>query len=309
MRQEADHTWIKAEAKRQGFLACGIATAGFLQKEAYQLDNWLKRRKQATMSYMARNLDKRLDPRKLVPGATSVISLLYNYAPKKDFFATKKLKVARYAYGQDYHPVVRARLRRLFDSMVMRFGDIQGRYFVDSAPVHERAWAQRAGLGWIGRNTLLLRKGVGSFFFIAEIICDLPLAADLPAADHCGSCQACVDACPTQALSLDGQMDPARCLSYQTIEHRGPLRPEGASLPREGWIFGCDRCQEVCPWNRFATPHTDQHLQPLQKVLKLPTTHDKLDNNTFDTQYKHTALHRAGWNRLKENISLAQQKP
>ena len=257
MKPETKAKWIKSEAARLGFLACGIAKAEFLEEEAPRLAEWLQESRHGKMTYMERNAEKRLDPRKLVPGARSVISLLYNYAPEVDIFRNRSLKVARYAYGEDYHVVVRSKLKQLFAAMQAKIGQIEGRVFTDSAPVHERAWAQRAGLGWMGRNTLLLRKGVGSFFFLGEIICDLSLPADRPATDHCGSCRACVDSCPTEALSLDGKMDARRCISYLTIELKEDMPSEVDEKQLSGWVFGCDICQEVCPWNRFAQPHKE----------------------------------------------------
>ena len=302
MSPDQSSFWIKQEAQRQGFLACGIARATFLEEEAPQLVRWLQEGRHGEMAYMEKHLDKRLDPRLLVPGARSVISVLYNYAPKRDLFAGKSVKVARYAYGEDYHYVVRDRLYALLASIRRQMGNIDARVFTDSAPVHERAWAQRAGLGWIGRNTLLLRKKVGSFFFLGEIICDLVLEADAPATDHCGTCTACVDSCPTQALSLTGEMEARRCLSYLTIELREDLPVEVDREAMEGWAFGCDICQEVCPWNRFAEPHNSPRLEPLEALLGLADTCQEMDATDFRKTFGHSALNRAGQQKLAQTI-------
>ena len=306
MKPEARSQWIKEEANRLGFLACGIAKADFLAEEASKIKQWIAQGRAGEMSYMTRNLDKRLDPRRLVPGAKSLIVLLYNYSPPKDLFTQKSLKIARYAYGADYHYVLRAKLQELFAQIRKKMGHIEGRVFTDSAPVHERAWAERAGLGWIGKNQLLLRKGVGSFFFIGEIICALELAYDAPATDHCGSCRACVDSCPTEALFLNGEMDPRRCISYQTIERKTPstLKAEEQS----GWIFGCDICQEVCPWNRFSVPHTDPQLEPLEGLANLPEQLEEMSKSTFDQKFGGSPLQRAGYDKLRHNIQQAQRQ-
>ena len=299
--------WIKQEALSLGFLACGIAKADFLEEEAPRIEKWISRGRQGEMHYMSKHIEKRLDPRRLLPGAKSVISLLYNYSPSQDLFKDKKLKIARYAYGEDYHRVLREKLSLLFSRMRTQIGEIEGRVFTDSAPVHERAWAVRAGLGWIGRNALLLRKGVGSFFFIGEIISDLALVADTPTMNHCGSCRACVDSCPTDALSLSGEMDPLRCISYQTIERKTPS--DLSAEEQAGWVFGCDICQEVCPWNRFSLPHKEPRFTPLNDLDQLPEVCEDMSEETFNTTYAHSALQRAGHQKLKHNIQQAQQKP
>lgn len=297
--------WIKQKAQNLGFLACGVAKAAFLEEEAPRLERWIRKRRHGKMTYMARHTEKRLDPRRLLPGAKSVISVLYNYTPVANLFQKKKLKIARYAYGEDYHQVVRAKLRQLLQAMRTQMGDISGRVFVDSAPVHERAWAQRAGLGWIGRNTLLLRKGVGSFFFLGEIICDLVLAEDAPATDHCGSCRACVDSCPTDALSLNGEMDASRCISYLTIELKEEIPTEISPKALSGWVFGCDICQEVCPWNRFAVPHTEPRFAPLEGLEQLPERCKSMPSDNFDKAFARSALQRAGHRKLSQNIQRA----
>ena len=297
--------WIKQEAKRRGFLACGISEAVFLEEEAARLSRWLQRDRHGEMAYMAKNIDKRLDPRRLVLGARSVISFLYNYAPQADLFADKDAKIARYAYGEDYHYVLRDKLHAFLSAMRKKIGDISARVFVDSAPVHERAWAQRSGLGWIGRNTLLLRKGVGSFFFLGEIICDLPLLADGPATDHCGDCTACVDSCPTQALSLTGEMDARKCISYLSIELQGDMPAEVKKEHLSGWVFGCDICQEVCPWNRFSRPHAESLFTPLVGLDALPTRCQEMSEEDFQRDFSRSAVQRAGRHKLAQNVQRA----
>ena len=232
------HTaFIKAKASQLGFSYCGIAQARFLEEEAPRLEEWLKRGYQGKMGYLENHFDKRLDPTLLVPGAKSVISLVYSYYPKRDLFAGDDLKVAKYAYGEDYHTVIREKLKALLEAMRGEIGDIGGRVFVDSAPVMERAWAQQAGAGWIGKNSLLLNRGMGSFFFLAEIIIDAELDYDTPVGDYCGTCTACMDACPTDAISQPYTVDGSRCISYFTIELKEQI-PAEMQGKFENWVFG-----------------------------------------------------------------------
>ena len=305
MNSDKQAQWIKEEAARIGFLACGIAKAEFLEEEAPRLEHWLQKNRHGKMAYMARYKEERLDPRRLVPGAKSVISLLHNYSPVVDLFKDRPLKVARYAYGEDYHFVLQEKLRQLLGAMREKIGQIEGRVFTDSAPVHERAWAKRAGLGWIGRNTLLLRKGVGSFFFLGEIICDLELPTDLQATNHCGSCTACVDHCPTEALSLTGEMDARKCISYLTIELKEDMPDSVRKEQLAGWVFGCDICQEVCPWNRFSQPHTEPRLSPLSGLEQLLSSCEKISEKDFKARFARSALLRAGRDKLQKNIHRA----
>ena len=270
-QQEAYSTFIKEEAKALGFLSCGIAKAGFLEEEAPRLEQWLHQGRHGEMHYMENHFDKRLDPTKLVPGAKSVVSLLLNYhSPEKQSDPTAP-KISTYAFGQDYHKVIKDKLYLLLARIRDRIGEVDGRVFVDSAPVMDKAWAAKAGLGWVGKNTNLIAKQVGSFFFIAEMILDLELAYDLPVADHCGSCTACIDACPTQALTAPYQIDGSKCISYATIELKNAI-PDHFKGKMDGWMFGCDVCQTVCPWNRFSTPPNETAFAPTAELLELKKT-------------------------------------
>ena len=300
--------WIKREAAALDFLDCGIAEATFLDDKAPLLLRWLAEQRHGEMTYMSRNIEKRLDPRKLVPGARSVISVLFNYYPQQDLFRDQSVKIAKYAYGTDYHKVVKDRLHLLLNRIRTVMGEVQGRVFVDSAPVEERAWAQRAGIGWIGRNTLLLNKKAGSYFFLGEIICDLPLAYDQPVASHCGSCTACVDACPTHALSVDGTIDARRCISYLTIELKDDIPKEVPDERLKGWVFGCDICQEVCPWNRFAKPHTEPAFEPLSALHRLTQAQVLLTEENFNKYFAHSPLKRAGYTKLKRTLRKVKRQ-
>ncbi|MDX1332433.1 MAG: tRNA epoxyqueuosine(34) reductase QueG, partial [Robiginitalea sp.] len=257
---------IKAEAKRLGFLSCGISQARFLKEEAPRLEAWLKQGMHGEMAYMENHFDKRLDPRKLVPDAKSVISLLYNYYPSEEQRGDS-YKVSKYAYGEDYHQVIKGKLRQLLEYIQEEIGQVHGRAFVDSAPVLDKAWAARSGLGWIGKNANLLSRQVGSFFFIAELIVDLDLDTDPPTTDHCGSCTACLDACPTQAIVRPYVVDGSRCISYFTIELKDEI-PKSFQGSFDDWIFGCDVCQDVCPWNRFSKPHSEPRFDPASELLE-----------------------------------------
>ena len=254
---------IKDHAKRLGFLSCGISNAGFLEDEAPRLEQWLRQGHHGSMTYMERNFDKRLDPTKLVPGAKSVVSLLYNYFHKESQSDTSAPKISKYAYGKDYHVVIKDKLHELMQVLEEEIGEIHGRVFVDSAPVLDKAWAAKAGLGWIGKHTNLISKQAGSFYFIAELIIDLPLEQDAPVTDHCGSCTACIDACPTQAIVAPYQVDGSKCISYFTIELKEAI-PQEVKGQFDNWAFGCDVCQDVCPWNRFSTPHQEPQFEPSQ---------------------------------------------
>lgn len=260
---------IKAIAVELGFSFCGIAKAGFLEEEASKLDEWLKRGYQGKMGYLENHFDKRLDPTKLVPGAKSVISLVYNYFPQTDFTYDQEVKIAKYAYGQDYHLVIKNKLKFFLERIREEIGEVEGRVFVDSAPVHERAWAAKAGLGWVGKNSLLLNRQMGSFFFLAELILDLDLIPDAPLKDFCGTCTACQDACPTDAISQSYVVDGSKCISYLTIELKEEIPPEFKGK-MENWAFGCDICQDVCPWNRFAQPHQEPAFTPQGGKILMP---------------------------------------
>jgi|TARA_B100000900_G_C20552392_1_gene705314 epoxyqueuosine reductase len=296
---------VKEIALDLGFSYCGISKADFLSDEAKHLDTWLKRGYQGKMDYLERHFDKRLDPRKLVPGAQSVISLLYNYAPKKDVTDKVPYKIARYAYGRDYHFVIKDKLVQFMDRMKVSIGNIEGRVFVDSAPVHERAWASKSGLGWVGKNTLLINKDAGSYFFLAELILDLKLESDGPIKDYCGTCTKCMDACPTDAIAESYIVDGSRCISYLTIELKDEI-PTEFQNKMEGWTFGCDICQEVCPWNRFSQPHKEPQFAPQgwEELSKIEW--EEMTAAVFDNVFKKSPVNRTKFKGLKRNISFIQ---
>ena len=296
---------VKEIALDLGFSYCGISKADFLSDEAKRLDTWLKRGYQGKMDYLERHFDKRLDPRKLVPGAQSVISLLYNYAPKKDETDKSPYKIARYAYGRDYHFVIKDKLVQFMDRMKVSIGNIEGRVFVDSAPVHERAWAAKSGLGWIGKNTLLINKDAGSYFFLAELILDLKLESDGPIKDYCGTCTKCMDACPTDAIAEPYIVDGSRCISYLTIELKDEL-PNEFRNKMEGWTFGCDICQEVCPWNRFSQPNKEPQFAPQGWEKLSKTEWEEMTAEVFGNVFKKSPVKRTRFKGLKRNISFIQ---
>ncbi|MBK8228666.1 MAG: tRNA epoxyqueuosine(34) reductase QueG [Flavobacteriales bacterium] len=294
---------IKAEAHRLGFQACGIAVAGFLEEEAPRLENWLKQGKHGQMAYMANHFDLRLDPRKLVPGAKSVISLAFNYHTDQKQLRPEAPKLSTYAFGRDYHKVVKKRLKPLVEFIAQRFGQVAIRAFVDSAPVLEKAWAQRAGIGWLGKHTNVIRQGEGSFFFLCELITDLELTPDAPATDHCGTCRRCIDACPTEAITPYG-VDGSRCISYLTIELKEAI-PEEFAGKLNGWAFGCDICQQVCPWNRFSEAHHEEEFKPKAELMAL--TKDEwhgLTEIVFDRLFEGSAVKRTKFNGLKRNLEF-----
>ena len=297
---------IKAEAHRLGFLACGIARAGFLEAEAPSLEQWLRQKQHGEMTYMANHFDLRLDPRKVVEGAKSVISLAFNYyAPAQQVDPTAP-KLSTYAYGRDYHKVLKKRLKPLMALITDRFGAVNMRAFVDSGPVLEKAWAQRSGVGWQGKHTNIIRQGAGSFFFLCELILDLELETDPPATDHCGSCRRCIDACPTDAITPYG-VDGSRCISYLTIELKDAIPQEFAGK-MAGWTFGCDICQQVCPWNRFSTPHAEPEFKPKPDVMAL--TKDEWHGMTeivFDKLFEGSPVKRAKYTGLKRNLDLLRR--
>jgi epoxyqueuosine reductase len=295
---------IKEKAEGLGFLSCGIAKAGFLQEEAPKLEQWLQEGRHGKMSYMENHFDKRLDPTVLVPGAKSVVSLLLNYHTEEKQSDPEAPKISTYAYGQDYHTVIKEKLTQLMLHLREEIGEIDGRVFVDSAPVMDKAWASKAGLGWVGKNTNLISKQVGSFFFIAELIIDLELEYDLPVADHCGSCTACLDACPTEALTAPYQIDGSKCISYATIELKEAI-PDTFRDKMEGWAFGCDICQTVCPWNRFATPHQETAFMPKKELLDFTSKEwHELTEETFKRVFQKSAVKRAKFSGLERNIKF-----
>ena len=293
---------IKTTAKDLGFLSCGISKAEFLEEEAPRLEQWLKEGKHGQMAYMENHFDKRLDPRFLVPGAKSVVSLLLNYYTEEQQVEGAP-KISKYAYGQDYHEVIKDKLKKLFQSIQDQIGEINGRVFVDSAPVMDKAWATRSGLGWMGKNTNLITQKVGSFFFISEMILDLELEYDTPVTDHCGTCTACIDACPTQALT-PYQIDASKCISYLTIELKDQI-PNEFQNKMDDWAFGCDVCQDVCPWNRFSKSHNEPLFDPNPEMLDFNRKDwEELTQATFETIFKNSAVKRTRYEGLKRNLSF-----
>ena len=293
---------IKQWATELGFSHCGIAKAEFLEEEAPKLEEWLKRSYQGEMHYMENHFDMRLDPRILVPDSKSVISLTYNYYTdqKQNEDAPK---ISRYAYGEDYHHVVKDKLKILLQHMQETIGDLNGRCFVDSAPVMERAWASKAGIGWIGKHSLLINKTQGSFFFLAEIIVDAELEYDAPfATDHCGTCTACIDACPTGAIVENKVLDGSKCISYFTIELKDAI-PTSYKNKFDDWMFGCDICQDVCPWNRFSKQHTEPKFTPNPKLLAMNRREwQEITEDVFNELFKKSAVKRTKYEGLKRNI-------
>jgi len=294
---------IKAESKRLGFLSCGISKAGFLEEEAPRLENWLNNNMNGQMSYMENHFDKRLNPTLLVDDAKSVISLLLNYYPS-ELQNDDSYKISKYAYGQDYHYVIKEKLKELLHFIQTEIGAVSGRAFVDSAPVLDKAWAAKSGLGWVGKNSNLITQKVGSFYFIAELIIDLELEYDSPTTDHCGSCTACLDACPTEAIVAPYVVDGSKCISYFTIELKENL-PEEMKGKFNDWMFGCDVCQDVCPWNKFATPHQEPLFQPKPELLNFTKRDwEELTQETFAKVFKNSAVKRTKFEGLTRNISF-----
>ncbi len=300
---------VKKTAAALGFSFCGISKAEFLEDEAPRLENWLKNNMHGNMGYMANHFDKRLDPTKLVEGSKSVISLVYNYFPAKDIAENKSYKIAKYAFGEDYHFVIKDKLKSFFNELKENISqDLQGRVFVDSAPVHERAWAAKSGIGWIGKNSLLLNRSMGSFFFLAEIISDLELIPDGPIKDYCGTCTSCIDACPTDAIPQPYVVDASKCISYLTIELKDEI-PHEFEGQFEDWVFGCDICQDVCPWNRFSKPHQEERFTPNNKLDMTKKEWEELTEETFRVIFKNSAVKRTKYSGLKRNIDYAKKIP
>ena len=295
--------FIKDEAKRLGFLSCGISKSGFLEEEAPRLESWLSKNHNGQMSYMENHFDKRLDPTLLVDGAKSVISLLLNYYPEKEQI-TDSYKIARYAYGTDYHFVIKEKLQELLHSMHETIGEVSGRAFVDSAPVLDKAWAAKSGLGWIGKNSNLITQKVGSFYFIAELIVDLKLEYDNATTDHCGTCTACIDSCPTSAIVAPYVVDGSRCISYFTIELKESI-PESMKGSFDDWAFGCDICQDVCPWNKFSKGHNEPLFDPHPSLLAMTKKDwEEITEETFKVVFKNSPLQRAKFKGLKRNLDF-----
>ena len=299
---------IKTEALRLGFMACGISKADFLEEEAPRLENWLSQNHHGEMSYMENHFDKRLDPRLLVEGSKSVISLTLNYFTTHQQVDISAPKISKYAYGLDYHTVIKDKLQELMYFINENIGEVGGRCFVDSAPVMDKAWAQKSGLGWRGKNSNLISKEAGSFFFLAELIIDLELAYDTPfTTDHCGTCTRCIDACPTDAIVAPYIVDGSKCISYLTIELKNEI-PTEFKGKMENWMFGCDICQDVCPWNRFSKQHQEPAFEPALELLQLKKEElIEITEDVFKQIFKKSAVKRTKFNGLKRNIDFLQQ--
>ncbi|RCH55853.1 tRNA epoxyqueuosine(34) reductase QueG [Mucilaginibacter hurinus] len=305
MSRTAYSRLIKEEAKKLGFLFCGISEAGFLEEEAPRLEKWLEQNMHGEMQYMENHFDKRLDPRLLVEGAKSIISLGINYytdAAQADPLAPK---ISKYAYGIDYHHVIKDKLKLLLQVINAKIGEVGGRAFVDSAPVLDKAWAKKAGLGWIGKNANLINRETGSFFFLAELIVDIELEYDIePTADYCGTCTRCIDACPTNAIVEPYVVDGSRCISYLTIELKNEI-PVEFKNKMDGWMFGCDVCQDVCPWNKFSVLHNEPSFQPRAELLELNKKEwEEITEDVFHKVFHKSAVKRTKYNGLKRNINF-----
>lgn len=300
--------WIKRRAQELGFVSVGISVARQLTEEAPRLEAWLKQDMHGEMAYMEGHFDKRLDPRKLLPGTKSVVSLLFNYHNPIGQSDTEAPRLSQYAYGEDYHFVLKWKLKELLKWMRAEWGDIGGRVYVDSAPILERAWARQSGLGWIGKNSLLISKKKGSYFFLAEMLLDVDLEPDAPVTDHCGTCTRCIDACPTDAIIKPNVVDGSKCISYFTIELRGAI-PEPVKGHMENWMFGCDICQEVCPWNRHATPTAEPRFSPHPRLMDMTNSDwEDLTEDVFRDVFKDSPVKRTGLLGLKRNIRALRQE-
>ena len=294
---------VKLSAQKFGFDFCGISKADFLEEEAPLLENWLNKNYNGKMAYMANHFDKRLDPRKLVEGAKSVITVILNYFPEERLpEGENDIKISKYAYGTDYHFIMKDKLKSMFAEIQAQIGDIEGRVFVDSAPVMDKAWAKKSGAGWMGKNTNIINRKIGSFFFIGEIICDLELEPDGPIKDYCGTCTACIEACPTDAITGPYEVDGSKCISYLTIELKEAI-PTDFKGKMDNWAFGCDICQDVCPWNSFAKPHniTDFEINPALKKLG---DWEEITEEIFNKVLKLSPIKRTKYEGIKRNFSF-----
>ncbi len=298
-------SYVKAAANELGFSFVGIAKAEKMEPEAKRLEAWLSQGFNGRMKYMENHFDKRVDPRKLVPGARSVISLLYNYSTSAAQKDPQAPKLSKYAYGKDYHRVIKAKLTELVEQIREEVGEVDGRCFVDSAPVLERDWARRSGLGWIGKNTMLINPKAGSYFFLAELIIDLELEPDGPIKDYCGTCRRCIDACPTDAISPSGYiLDGSKCISYLTIELREEI-PQSFQDQMENWVFGCDICQEVCPWNRFSKEHDEPAFSPKAELMEMTAQEwHEITKDVFKVLFKDSAVKRTRYRGLRRNLDF-----
>ena len=306
MNKANQSQFIKDEAKRLGFLSCGISKAEFLEVEAPRLEKWLKNNAHGEMQYMENHFDKRLDPTKLVEGSKSVISLLLNYYPQEEQ-TENSFKLSKYAYGTDYHFVIKDKLKQLLHFIQDEIGEVGGRAFVDSAPVLDKAWAAKSGLGWIGKHSNLLTQQVGSFYFIAELIIDLELDYDTPTTDHCGTCTACIDACPTQAITEPYVVDGSKCISYFTIELKENI-PTDFKGQFDDWMFGCDVCQDVCPWNKFSKSHSEPLFNPHPELLEMTKKDwEEITEDTFNKVFQKSAVKRTKYSGLIRNIQFLKE--
>lgn len=295
---------IKSKALELGFMFCGVSKADFLEKEAKELDRWLKDGNHGKMSYMENHFDKRLDPRLLVDDAKSVVSLLLNYYPS-EIQNNDTPKISKYAYGEDYHFVIKEKLKELFAFIQEEIGEVGGRVFVDSAPVMDKAWAQKSGLGWMGKHTNIIHPKHGSFFFIAELILDMDLEPDGPIKDYCGTCTKCIDACPTDAIVAPYVVDGSKCISYLTIELKNEILPSEFKGKMENWAFGCDICQDVCPWNRFSKPNNEARFNPHENLLKMNKADwEDLTEEIFQELFRKSAVKRTKFEGLKRNVDF-----
>ncbi|PZP46495.1 MAG: tRNA epoxyqueuosine(34) reductase QueG [Pseudopedobacter saltans] len=297
--------WIKQLAQKSGFDYCGIAKAQQLDKEATYLEQWLNQGMHGKMQYMENHFDMRIDPRKLVPGAKSVITFFKNYYPNT-ISDNKEIKISKYAYGSDYHDVIRSQLKLLLKDINEKFGEVQGRGFVDSAPVLERAWAEKAGIGWQGKNGMVINRQSGSFFFIATLIVDLELTYDDPIAkDFCGTCTRCIDACPTEAILPNKVVDGSKCISYFTIELKDQLIPDNYKGKFDNWMFGCDTCQDVCPWNRFSKPNKEPLFSPIPEILNFKEKDwEEMTEEEFKKVFKNSPLKRSKFEGIRRNLKF-----
>lgn len=297
---------VKAEAQKLGFDFCGISKADFLEDEAPRLEHWLEQKMQGSMAYMANHFDMRLDPRLLVPGAKTIVSLLLNYYTEQQQVDPEAPRLSKYAYGEDYHRVIKRKLKELLSALQQQIGEsVGGRVFVDSAPVMDKVWARRSGLGWMGKHTNLINKNQGSYFFIAELILDVELEPDGPVKDYCGTCTRCIDACPTDAIVQPYVVDGSKCISYFTIELKDQLLPADQKGKFENWMFGCDICQQVCPWNRFSKPHHEPAFEAQPELLQMTKQEwTELTEEVFENLFRHSAVKRAKFEGMKRNIQF-----
>lgn len=302
-------SFIKQKARELGFDYCGIAKAEYLNEDASRLENWLQQGFHGNMKYMENYFDLRVDPAKLVPGAKSVITLMQNYYPN-ELQKTDGPKISKYAYGKDYHEIIRAKLNEFLNSIKENIGEVNGRGFVDSAPVLERAWATKTGLGWIGKNGNLITKKSGSFYFIATLITDLELEADDAfTKDFCGSCSRCIEACPTDAILPNKVINGSQCISYFTIELKDEILPEEMKSKFQNWAFGCDICQDVCPWNRFSKPTQEAAFEPLSEILNLSSKEwETMTEDAFRKIFNHSPIKRTKWKGLMRNLQFVKKE-